>query len=206
LAEASDAAEKERALRDIQGGVKRMTELFAGIRILFKTREGAEDFARGDLASFIANLVHEPGVWPAGAPITLELPPQMWCSFSPTLMRHALVNLIGNAVAYSAHTWVRVRLARICGARWQISFANGGPGIPIDHVPYLFDLGLRLEGQAKSGMPGLGLYLARMCVRSQGATLRLRVRPQLTVFSFALTSAQRSEVPLGRSDERVPAA
>jgi signal transduction histidine kinase len=33
----------------------------------------------------------------------------MWCTFSPTLMRHALVNLIGNAVAYSAHTCVRVR-------------------------------------------------------------------------------------------------
>lgn len=93
---------------------------------------------------------------------------------------------------------------RICGACWQLAVGHGGLGIPIDHVPYLFDLGLRINGQAKSGMPGLGLYLARMCVRSQGATLRLRLRPQITVFSFGLTSAQRSEVPTGRLTERVP--
>ena len=94
---------------------------------------------------------------------------------------------------------------RICGACWQLAVGHGGLGIPIDHVPYLFDLGLRINGQAKSGMPGLGLYLARICVCSQGATVRLRGRPRITLFSFGLTSAHRSEVPAGRLTERVPA-
>jgi two-component system sensor histidine kinase QseC len=191
LAIANAATDRERALRDINGGVKRMTELLAGMRFLYHTRAGVSDYARGDLAGFVGQLVVEPGVWPTGAPITLELPDRMWCSFSPTLVRHALVNLIGNAVAYSQGTWVRVRLSPIIGERWQLAIANGGPGIPVSHLPYLFALRRHPGAPVKSGRPGLGLYIARMCVRSHGGVLRVRTRPQLTVFSFAVQGTQR---------------
>jgi signal transduction histidine kinase len=183
--------ERAHCVRDIQGGVKRMNDLLNGMRHLFLTRGGAPDFGRGDLAAFVTELVREPGVWPAGAAITLDLPDSMWCSFSPTLLRHILVNLIGNAVAYSGGSWVRVRLAPVCGELWQLAVANGGPGIPADHMPYLFSLGRTLRYAGKSGRSGLGLYIARTCVRFHGATLRVRTRQQVTVFSFAVRGAQR---------------
>lgn len=185
-----DEAEHARCLRDLQGGVKRMTDLLAGMRLLFLTRGGASDFARADLAAFVAALVHEPGVWPEGAPITLDLPDTVMVPFSPLLVRHTLVNLIGNAVAYSRGTWVRVRLARASGGNWQLSVANGGPGIPIDHRPYLFELMPANKAARKIGSSGLGLYIARMCVRFHGSTLRVRSRDNLTVFSFPVRDAQ----------------
>lgn len=191
LRSAPTDAEREVALRDVQGGVKRMNDLLGGMRLLFLNRGGVGDFARGDLAAFVTNLVREPGVWPQGAEITLQLPATMWCSFSPTLLRHALVNLIGNAVAYSGKTWVRVRLSPIRGERWQISIANGGPGIPANHVPYLFELRRHANISGKSVQPGLGLYIARMSLRFHGAVLRVRSRPKLTVFTFGLMGAQR---------------
>jgi signal transduction histidine kinase len=191
LRSAPTDAEREVALRDIQGGVKRMNDLLGGMRLLFLNRGGVSDFARGDLVAFVTNLVREPGVWPKGADITLHLPATMWCSFSPTLLRHALVNLIGNAVAYSDNTWVRVRLSPVRGERWQIAIANGGPGIPANHVPYLFDLSRRVNVSGKSVQPGLGLYIARMSLRFHGAVLRVRSRPRLTVFAFGLVGAQR---------------
>jgi signal transduction histidine kinase len=191
LSVARDDAERAHYVRDVQGGVKRMNDLLFGMRNLFLTRGGAPDFGRGDLSAFITELVREPGVWPSGAAITLDLPSSMWCSFSPTLLRHILVNLIGNAVAYSAGSWVRVRLAPVRGQNWLLSVANGGPGIPADHMPYLFTLGRTLRYTGKSGRSGLGLYIARACVRFHGAALRVRTRARVTVFGFAVNGAQR---------------
>lgn len=191
LSAGPDSAERGRCLRDIQGGVKRMSDLLTGMRFLFLTRGGAADFDHGDLAAFVGQLVHEPGVWPPGAQISLDLPSTMSCSFSPTLVRHALVNLIGNAVAYSHGTWVRVRLSKVCGNRWQLAVANGGPGIPADHLPYLFDLAPTVKFANRQGGCGLGLYIARMCVRFHGAALRVRTRDKLTVFSFHMRGARQ---------------
>jgi signal transduction histidine kinase len=188
---ATEGVERENAVRSVQGGVKRMHELLLGMKILYQTRGGATDYARGDLVAFVTELANERGVWPVGAPITLELPSTLWCSFSPTLLRHALVNLIGNAVSYSLKTWVRVRLSPIRGDHWQITIANGGPGIPSSHLPYLFSIGRNSGSTVKSRRPGLGLYIARTCVWNHGSMLRVRTRPELTVFSFALHAAQR---------------
>ena len=194
LTATTSEAERTRCLRDVLGGVKRMNELLTGMKFLFLTRGGAADFARGDLAGFVSGLVRSPGVWPAGSPVTLALPPAAVCPFSPTLLRHVLVNLIGNAVMYSRNTWVRVRLARIRGTLWQLSVANGGPGIPANHLPYLFDLAPSANFSGKSSGGGLGLYLARMCLRLHGSKLRLRTREGLTVFSFAVSDAQIGEL------------
>lgn len=193
LAAAPNKAEREMAAQNFRGGVKRLNDLLHGMKVVYNIDGGVSDYARGDLAAFIANLVTEPGVWPKGAPIKLQLPTTMWCSFSPTLLRHALVNLIGNAVAYSHGTWARVRLAPIRQEHWQVSVANGGPGIPEGHLPYLFALGPRSGVAEKSNRPGLGLYIARSCVRSHGSLLRFRTRPNLTVFSFAVHGLQRGD-------------
>jgi two-component system sensor histidine kinase CreC len=192
LTDAPEGAQREEAMRGIRNGVKRMNELLMGMRVLYHNRGGAADYARSDLAAFVSNLAGEPGVWPPGAPITLELPKSLWCSFSPTLLRHALVNLIGNAVAYSLQTWVRVRLSPLRGERWLLAIANGGPGIPSGHLPYLFSLGRHNGAPIKSSRPGLGLYIARTCLWKHGSTLRVRTRPKLTVFSFAVQAPQRS--------------
>lgn len=177
--------------RDVQGGVKRMNELLAGMRVLYDQRVGAADFKRADFAGFLTELVRTPGVWPTGAPIHLEVPAMMWCTFSPTLVRYAVVNLIGNAVVYSEGTWVRLRLSRVGGHRWQVAIANGGPGIPANHVPYLFELGQHAQVPAKSSQSGLGLYITRTCLRMHGTRLRVRSRPRLTVFAFTLEGPQR---------------
>jgi signal transduction histidine kinase len=187
-------AQRNAVTRDVQGGVKRMNELLAGMRVLYDQRVGAADFKRGDFAGFITDLVRTPGVWPTGAPIHLDVPAMMWCTFSPTLLRHALVNLIGNAVAYSRGTWVRVRLSRVGGHRWQVAIANGGPGIPENQVPYLFELGRRAHVGEKSTQPGLGLYITRTCLRMHGTTLRVRSRSPVTVFAFTVEGPQRGAV------------
>ncbi len=189
---APEGALREEAMRGIHSGVKRMNELLVGMKVLYHSRSSATDYAHADLAAFVANLAGQPGVWPPGAPITLELPGSLWCSFSPTLLRHALVNLIGNAVAYSLQTWVRVRLSPIRGERWQVAIANGGPGIPTGHLPYLFSLGRHNSAQVKTSRSGLGLYIARTCLWNHGSVLHVGTRPKLTVFSFAVQAPQRS--------------
>jgi signal transduction histidine kinase len=184
--------ERARVQREIESGLKLMGGLLTGLRCLYETSDGADDFARQDLGVFVGQLVHEVGVWPPGPPIICEGSPSLWSSFSPKLMRHALVNLIGNAVAYSQGSWVRVRISAVRGEKWQLSVANGGPGIPRSDLPYLFELQRRANGSAGSGSRGIGLYLARRCLAAQGMSLRVSSRPALTVFSFSVGSLQRS--------------
>ena len=79
------------------------------------------------------------------------------------------------------------------GETWQLSVANGGPGIPADHMAYLFELGHAARYTSKLGSPGLGRYIARMCVRFHGAVLRVKTRNAITVFSFNVRVAKRHQ-------------
>jgi len=97
-------------------------------------------------------------------------------------------------VAYSHNTsGARAPRSRSAGEHWQITIANGGPGVAEAHLPYLFAVGQRSSVAEKTTRSGLGLYIARCCVRDHGSTLRLRTRPQLTVFSFAVHGLQRGD-------------
>lgn len=198
LTDVRDGEEQARRLTELQGGIKRVNELLTGMKTLFLTRGNPNDFARDDLAAFVAALVREPGVWPEGAPIALDLPERADVVFSPLLLRHVLVNLIGNAVAYCRGTWVRVHLGRTTRENWQLAVANGGPGIPAGDKRYFFDHEPNEEGARTPGVNGLGLYIAQTCVRFHGSVLRVRSRDRLTVLSFPLRSRPQEALVNGR--------
>lgn len=191
--------EEGQDLVHVQRAVHRLGDMVKGMKYLHMARGGETDYTRDNLAAYISDLVLTKGIWPKGAAVTLVLPAEMWCTFSPALIQHALLNLVGNAIAYSHNTWVRVRLERTRGERWQIAVANGGPGIPEKHLPYLFSLGRRAGVDTKSSVSGLGLYIARQCVRDHGSELRLRTKPGKTVFAFTVEGSQRAERALPKA-------
>lgn len=87
-------------------------------------------------------------------------------------MDQVLTNLLINALKYSPATApIAVHIAQV-GGEARIGVRDQGPGIPPDHLPYLFERFYRVPGtrvQSGSGIGlGLGLYICREIVERHG--------------------------------------
>lgn len=83
-----------------------------------------------------------------------------------------LLNLIGNAIAYSPEdSRVRIALEDI-GARARIVVADQGPGLSAKEAEAVFGKFERL-GRGGDGGSGLGLYISRRLARAMGGDLRV---------------------------------
>ncbi len=79
----------------------------------------------------------------------------------PVRLRQMLLNLLGNAVKFTARGHVDLRLAsRDDGRTLLLEVADTGPGIPVERRHQLFQDFERLEASATSGIEGAGLGLA----------------------------------------------
>jgi protein-histidine pros-kinase len=75
-------------------------------------------------------------------------------------VQQVLHNLIGNAIHFTptgGHVSVRVRRE---GKEVRIAVSDGGPGIPPEQRPYVFDRYWRGRGASRHGI-GLGLFIAK---------------------------------------------
>ena len=87
------------------------------------------------------------------------------------LLRHAVTNLLTNAVKYSPRGGeVHVTLARKRG-RITISVIDQGIGIPEDDLPRLFEPFQRAGNTERISGTGLGLYIVRQAVELHGGKI-----------------------------------
>lgn len=94
----------------------------------------------------------------------------------PVLLRHALINLIDNALKFSAlgsDVIIRVEANedQVC-----CRVLDHGPGLPPD-VSGLFERFERLEGSDRVGGTGLGLWIAKNFIEALGGIIEARNRP-----------------------------
>ena len=115
-----------------------------------------------------------------------ELPPV--CADYARLER-ILVNLLSNALKYSApDTPVLIRARRKDG-EVEVSVTDQGMGIAPEDLPHLFERFYRAKGAQKEGI-GLGLYITKLLVEAHGG--RIRVESEIgqgSTFSFTLPVA-----------------
>jgi signal transduction histidine kinase len=116
-------------------------------------------------------------------------PLQVFCD--PADLERIVVNLVGNAVKYTAAGGVTVRLARVPdGVRMEV--ADTGIGIPHDALPHLFREFYRASNAKamEEAGTGLGLSIAKLLVERYGG--RLSVESQEgkgTTFTCVLPSS-----------------
>jgi heavy metal sensor kinase len=93
------------------------------------------------------------------------------------ILRQAMVNLLDNAIKYSpVDSRISVRVARVAGNRVSMEIADEGPGIPVEHQPYVFDRFYRVD-KARTrewGGAGLGLSITRWAVEAHGGEISLQ--------------------------------
>jgi two-component system, OmpR family, sensor histidine kinase KdpD len=91
-------------------------------------------------------------------------------------MRQVLVNLLHNAVTYTA-PGIRIRItAKVEGEQFILAVADRGPGIPPQDINRVFDKFYRAPG-SPPGTSGLGLSICKGLVEAHGGTISAENRP-----------------------------
>lgn len=173
------------ALQQLQHGSGSLRQLLAGLRVLIDSTGTPPAFEAVNIMEFAQELAADPVLVSREDSLRVRLhlrQPQVPWRISPVLMRHALGNLLRNAIRYSAPgSNVQVTIGRR-GPRHWIHLRNQGPKIPPDLQRRLFEPGKK---SARGGM-GLGLYIAQTCAERMGGRLCFGSTSRCTVFSIVM--------------------
>jgi len=120
--------------------------------------------------------------------VPADLPP---VAADPNRLERILINLLSNALKYSAPgTPVSVHARRMNGTV-QMAVVDQGRGIPPEDLPHLFERFYRVKGARKTEGIGLGLYITRILVEAHGG--RITVESEMgkgSTFTFSLPVAR----------------
>ncbi len=113
-------------------------------------------------------------------------------------LRQVLVNLVGNAVKFTASGGIQIELGPgVEPDLWQVAITDSGAGLPPDRIASLFRPFYRLAETAhKTPGTGLGLAICRRLVELMGGRIWAENVPgQGARFSFSLRAPRHSLLP-----------
>ena len=131
--------------------------------------------------------------------VRTEIPetlPPLWADRER--IHQVLFNLLDNAVRFTQPGGEVVISAIQTGSRCEVRVTDTGPGIPPEHLPFLFERFYRVD-QARSrgdGGTGIGLAIARSVVEAHGG--RIRADSEVgrgSVFTFDIPLSPRGARP-----------
>ncbi len=95
-------------------------------------------------------------------------------------------NLFDNAIKYAPGSKITISLQ--VNEAWQnVTFADLGPGIPREHIPYLFERFYRVPGQNSKSGTGLGLFICKQIVQAHQGRISVMTTPgKGTIFHIEL--------------------
>jgi two-component system phosphate regulon sensor histidine kinase PhoR len=96
----------------------------------------------------------------------------------PRKLMLAVSNLVDNAIKYGKDGGRITVSGKIEGGTCVLEVADDGPGIPVEHLPRVFERFYRVDkGRSRElGGTGLGLSIARHIVESHGGSIRVQSR------------------------------
>jgi two-component system sensor histidine kinase KdpD len=113
-----------------------------------------------------------------------------------------LTNLVENAIKYTPPGAPISVAARHAGDNIEVRVADGGPGVPSEHLPYLFDKFYRVDGRKPGTGIGLGLAISKGLVEAHGGSIWANNRPGgglEIVFTLPVVGARGMSDSGGRS-------
>jgi signal transduction histidine kinase len=166
--------EQSEKLADIVDRVLLFSNAKAG-RVIHSKEVVDVDFLIAEALSASAKLVKE-----SGCEVETHIEPGVPPVFGdPAALKHALLNLIGNASKYAAEgRWIGVTATASTAQKnnmVEIRVADHGPGIPRAELPHIFDPFYRGKMAVDDQIhgTGLGLSLVDRIVKAHGGTVEV---------------------------------
>lgn len=177
-----DADRKALHYKKIHTAVSVVTTLLDNVGLYGRAESGSLEMRPQRFApsAFVSEIIAEAGATlPAGQEILCQDETVgRFLESDPKLLRHALLNLLANAVRYSPHgTAVEVR-SSWSGSSWMVEILDRGIGLlpgDADRVWEKFQRGSNTDGISGTG---LGLPIVRRCCDILGAEVHLAGRPE----------------------------
>jgi heavy metal sensor kinase len=172
------------AYRDVIGSmleeVDRLTRLVESLLILtradsVKVQLAPEDLDLGGLAGHVIDQLRVLAEEKRQG-LTLRAPIRVHTTGDAALIRHALMNLIHNAIKYTPNGGtITVDINAMSSGPALIEVRDTGPGIPAAHRDRIFDRFYRVDSSRsrEEGGVGLGLAIARWAIEANGGQIEL---------------------------------
>ncbi len=106
-------------------------------------------------------------------------------------LAQVLDNLLDNAIRHTAEGSTVAIAIRQAGGEVQCAVRDQGPGIPVEHLPFIFERFYRVDASRdrRTGGAGLGLSIARALVQAQGGSIQAHSAPgQGATITFYLSA------------------
>ena len=179
LARTREPAEYRRVLKEMHEEVERMTRLVDRLLMLARFDAGAlrPAIASVDVADtlFEAAARWRPEAERKAVRIEVDAPESGHASADPDLLRRVLDNLLDNAVRHTPEGGEVHLAAQPEGDGWRLDVNDGGPGVPAEARPLLFQRFARPDSvrERSNGGAGLGLALSQAIAEAHGGSLAL---------------------------------
>jgi signal transduction histidine kinase len=203
LLERPDATRSIEALRETIAEADHLLATFNALLRIAEAEAGARrhTLALVDLADIARSMaeLYEPVAEEKRLVFTIETDPIIMVRGDRLLLSQMIVNLVDNALKYTAAGTVSLT-ARRQGAIARLEITDSGPGIPADRREVVFDRFVRLEGSRSTPGNGLGLSLVRAVATLHGGSVVLedaypgRREPSLKVV-FTLPASEPTAPP-----------
>ena len=172
------------AYRDVIGSmleeVDRLTRLVESLLILTRADSGKFQLTpeRLDLGAVAGHVIDQLRILAdeKQQKLSLEAPIHVRAMGDAALIRHALMNLIHNAIKYTPNCGaITVEVHAIGSGQAVIEVRDTGPGVPAVHRERIFDRFYRVDASRsrEEGGVGLGLAIARWAIEANSGRIDL---------------------------------
>lgn len=178
---------REQFLKRCYAQSQRLTSLLQDISTLNRMDDAPDMIGTEDvnISEIVANIQKETALQLQQKQMSFvnKLPNDVMVKGSPSLIYSVFRNLTDNAIAY-AGTGTTITLTaqpienideEMKSPKWQFTFSDNGVGVPVEHLPRLFERFYRVDkGRSrKMGGTGLGLAIVKNAVLLHGGTIRV---------------------------------
>lgn len=178
---------REQFLKRCYAQSQRLTSLLQDISTLNRMDDAPDMIGTEDvnISEIVANIQKETALQLQQKQMSFvnKLPNDVMVKGSPSLIYSVFRNLTDNAIAY-AGTGTTITLTAqpienidedMKSPKWQFTFSDNGVGVPVEHLPRLFERFYRVDkGRSrKMGGTGLGLAIVKNAVLLHGGTIRV---------------------------------
>jgi signal transduction histidine kinase len=126
--------------------------------------------------------------------IEVEGPPDLPAVFADSRrLAQILRNLLGNAITHTPPGGLIQVAVQDCGQEIEVRVADSGPGIPAEHLPFLFERFYRTDASRsrETGGAGLGLAIVQQLAVAHGGRVWVEsAGGRGSVFAFSLPVAR----------------
>lgn len=178
---------REQFLKRCYAQSQRLTSLLHDISTLNRMDDAPEMIGTEDvnISEIVANIQKETALQLQQKQMSFvnKLPNDVMVKGSPSLIYSVFRNLTDNAIAYAGMGTTITLTAQpiedideeMKSPKWQFTFSDNGVGVPVEHLPRLFERFYRVDkGRSrKMGGTGLGLAIVKNAVLLHGGTIRV---------------------------------